>query len=159
MVKEMNTHLRAYRQLANQLQHDPTVDDIAKYLDKPVKLVEKMLKLSERVTSIDIPLKQDSDKSLIECIAEEDRPNLPEILQSDKLSSSVSNWLDQLTDKQREVVCMRYGLQGHDHSTLEEVALVTGVTRERVRQIQMESLRRLREILEIEGYTAEALFH
>jgi RNA polymerase nonessential primary-like sigma factor len=56
-------------------------------------------------------------------------------------------------------VSRRYGLRGHDHSTLEEVAVVMGVTRERVRQIQMEALRRLREILETEGYTAEALFH
>jgi RNA polymerase nonessential primary-like sigma factor len=159
VVKEMNVYLKAYRQLANQLHHDPSAEDVARHLDKPVKTVEKMLKLNERVTSIDVPLKKDSDKSLVECISEEDKPTLPEILQNERLSASLSKWLEQLTDKQREVVSRRYGLRGHDHSTLEEVAVVMGVTRERVRQIQMEALRRLREILETEGYTAEALFH
>jgi RNA polymerase nonessential primary-like sigma factor len=67
--------------------------------------------------------------------------------------------MDRLSDKQREVVSRRYGLRGHDPATLEEVATVMGVTRERVRQIQMEALRRLREILETEGYTAEAIFN
>lgn len=159
IVKEMNVYLKAYRQLAGQLHHDPSAEDVAKYLDKPVKTVEKMLKLNERVTSIDIPLKKDSDKSLVECLSEEDKPSLPDLLQSEHLSSSIGEWLNQLTDKQREVVCRRYGLNGYDPYTLEEVASVMGVTRERVRQIQMEALRRLREILETAGYTADVIFN
>jgi RNA polymerase nonessential primary-like sigma factor len=158
VVKEMNVYLKAYRQLAGRLLHDPSADDVAKYLGKPVKTVEKMLKLNERVTSIDVPLKKDSEKSLVECLSEEDQPTLPDILQNERLSTGIGEWLDQLTDKQREVVCHRYGLRGYDQATLEEVAAVMGVTRERVRQIQMEALRRLREILETEGYTAELIF-
>lgn len=159
VVKEMNVYLKAYRQLAGQLHHDPSAEDVAKHLDKPIRTVEKMLKLNERVTSIDVPLKKDSDKSLVECLSEEDKPSLPDLLQNERLSSSIGQWLDQLTDKQREVVSRRYGLRGYDQYTLEEVASVMGVTRERVRQIQMEALRRLREILETEGYTADVIFN
>jgi RNA polymerase nonessential primary-like sigma factor len=158
VVKEMNVYLKAYRQLAGKLHHDPSAEDIAKHLDKPVKTVEKMLKLNERVTSIDVPLKKDSEKSLVECLTEEDKPSLPDMLQNENLASGIGTWLEQLTDKQREVVSRRYGLRGFDPSTLEEVAAVMGVTRERVRQIQMEALRRLREILETDGYTADVIF-
>jgi RNA polymerase nonessential primary-like sigma factor len=158
VVKEMNVYLKAYRQLAGKLHHDPSAEDVAKFLDKPLKTVEKMFKLNERVTSIDVPLKKDSEKSLVECLSEEDKPSLPDMLQNERLASSISEWLEQLTDKQREVVSRRYGLRGFDQSTLEEVAAVMGVTRERVRQIQMEALRRLREILETAGYTADVIF-
>jgi RNA polymerase nonessential primary-like sigma factor len=158
VVKEMNVYLKAYRQLAGKLHHDPSAEDVARHLDKPVKTVEKMFKLNERVTSIDVPLKKDSEKSLVECLTEEDKPSLPDMLQNENLASSINEWLEQLTDKQREVVSRRYGLRGFDPSTLEEVASVMGVTRERVRQIQMEALRRLREILETDGYTADVIF-
>ncbi|BBL74678.1 sigma factor-like helix-turn-helix DNA-binding protein [Methylomagnum ishizawai] len=140
------------------MHHDPSAEDVAKHLDKPIKTVEKMLKLNERVTSIDVPVKKDSEKSLVECLTEENKPSLPDMLQSERIASSIGEWLDQLTDKQQEVVSRRYGLRGFEASTLEEVAAVMGVTRERVRQIQMETLRRLREILETEGYTAEVIF-
>ncbi len=70
----------------------------------------------------------------------------------------MNQWLERLNDKQREVIARRYGLHGYDQSTLEDVAREMGVTRERVRQIQIEALRRLREIMETEGFSAEALF-
>ncbi|HUL11867.1 MAG TPA: RNA polymerase sigma factor RpoS [Methylococcaceae bacterium] len=159
VVKEMNVYLKAFRQLSNKLEHDPSARDVARHLDKPVKTVEKMLKLNERVTSVDVPIKKDSDKSLLDSVADEDRPSLTDILQNERISKSVRGWLEKLNEKQREVIARRYGLRGHDHSTLEQVALEMGVTRERVRQIQMEALKRLREILETEGFTAEAIFH
>ncbi len=158
VVKEMNVYLKAYRQLASKLHHDPSIEDVAKHLDKPVKTVEKMFKLNERITSIDAPLKKDTEKSLAECLSEENALPLPDNLQNECLAFRISRWLDRLNDKQKEVVSLRYGLRGYDPSTLEEVAGIMGVTRERVRQIQMEALRRLREILEAEGYTAEAIF-
>lgn len=159
VVKEMNVCLKVYRQLAGTQYQDPTAQQVAEILKKPVKTVEKMLKLNERVTSIDLPMKKDSDKSLAECLSEEDKPSLPDLLQSESMTARFGAWLDQLTEKQREVLCRRYGLGKHEHSTLEEVASIMGVTRERVRQVQMEALRRLREIMETEGYTAETVFH
>ncbi len=159
VVKEMNVYLKAFRQLSHTLDHDPSAGDVAKHLDKPVKTVEKMLKLNERVASVDVPVKKDSDKSLLDSISDDEKPSLSDILQNERISVSLKGWLDQLNDKQREVISRRYGLRGYENSTLEEVANEMGVTRERVRQIQMEALKRLREILETEGFTADAIFH
>ncbi len=74
------------------------------------------------------------------------------------MKDNLDAWLEKLTDKQREVVERRFGIHGHDISTLEEVGNSIGVTRERVRQIQIEALRKLREILESEGFSGDALF-
>jgi RNA polymerase nonessential primary-like sigma factor len=159
VVKEMNVYLKAFRQLSHTMDHDPSAGDVAKHLRKPVRTVEKMLKLNERVASVDSPLKKDADKSLLDSITDEDKPSLTDALQNENISSNISGWLNQLNDKQREVISRRYGLRGYENATLEEVANEMGVTRERVRQIQMEALKRLREILEVEGYTVEAIFH
>jgi RNA polymerase nonessential primary-like sigma factor len=159
VVKEMNVYLRAFRQLAQQLDHEPSAQDVAQLLNKPVATVERMLKLNEKVTSVDTPVKKDSDKTLIDSISDEDKLSLSDSLQNERLAHSLSGWLDQLADKQREVIARRYGLRGYEASTLEEVANEMGVTRERVRQIQMEGIKRLREILDVEGITVDAIFH
>jgi RNA polymerase nonessential primary-like sigma factor len=158
IVKEMNVYLKAQRSLAQQLDHEPTADDIARHLDKPVKTVNKMLKLNERVTSVDVSFGKDFDKPLLETISEEGR-SPAEILQDNMINSNVTHWVYQLSEKQREVICRRYGLCGFESATLEQVALELGVTRERVRQIQMDGLKRLKEILETSGYSFEAIFN
>lgn len=159
IVKEMNVYLKAQRNLAQQLDHEPTADDIAKHLDKPVKTVNKMLKLNERVTSVDVSYGKDFDKPLLETISEEESRSPAEILQDDLIQTNVTQWVYQLADKQREVICRRYGLCGFETATLEQVALELGVTRERVRQIQMDGLKRLKEILEDTGFSFESIFN
>lgn len=159
IVKEMNVYLKAQRNLAQQLDHEPTADDIAKHLDKPVKTVNKMLKLNERVTSVDVSYGKEFDKPLLETITEEESRSPAEILQDNLIQTNVTHWVYQLADKQREVICRRYGLCGFESATLEQVALELGVTRERVRQIQMDGLKRLKEILEDTGYSFESIFN
>jgi RNA polymerase nonessential primary-like sigma factor len=159
IVKEMNTYLRAQRQLANQLDYEPSAEDVAKHLDKPVSKVEKMLKLNERVTSIDVPGGKDFDQPLVESISDTERASPSEQLQEDGMRQNVAAWVFQLPEKQREVICRRYGLCGYEDSTLEEVAQELNVTRERVRQIQMDGLKRLKEILEVNGYSMESIFN
>lgn len=159
VVKEMNVYLKAQRNLAQHLDHEPTADDIAKNLDKPVKTVNKMLKLNERVTSVDVSYGKEFDKPLLETISEEESRSPAEILQDNLIQTNVTQWVYQLADKQREVICRRYGLCGFESATLEQVALELGVTRERVRQIQMDGLKRLKEILEDTGYSFESIFN
>ncbi|MGY6274934.1 RNA polymerase sigma factor RpoS [Methylomonas sp. MgM2] len=159
IVKEMNVYLKAQRNLAQQLDHEPTADDIAKHLDRPVKTVNRMLKLNERVTSVDVSYGKDIDKPLLETITEEESRSPVEILQEDLIQNNVADWVYQLAEKQREVICRRYGLCGFESATLEQVALELGVTRERVRQIQMDGLKRLKEILEDTGYSFESIFN
>jgi RNA polymerase nonessential primary-like sigma factor len=158
VVKELNVYLRAARELTQKLDHEPSAEEIANLLEKPVGEVKRMLGLNERVSSVDVSLGQDSDKTLLDTLTD-DRPTDPcELLQDDDLSQSIDQWLSELTDKQREVVIRRFGLRGHESCTLEEVGQEIGLTRERVRQIQVEALKRLREILEKNGLSSDSLF-
>jgi RNA polymerase nonessential primary-like sigma factor len=93
----------------------------------------------------------------VDTIADEGGRDPSEQLQEDIVHDSIALWLNQLTDKQREVVSRRFGLLGHDSCTLEEVGQEIGLTRERVRQIQVEALKRLRRVLEREGLSADTL--
>ncbi len=158
IVKEMNTYLKAQRHLTQLLDHEPTAEEIAVHLDKPVSKVEKMLRLNERVTSIDIPGGKDFDKPLVDSISDDHSKAHDEKIQEDGIKANITNWVFQLPEKQREVICRRYGLCGYDDATLEQVALELNVTRERVRQIQMDGLKRLKEILTVNGYSFESIF-
>jgi RNA polymerase nonessential primary-like sigma factor len=158
VVKELNGYLQAARRLAQSLDHEPNAEEIADLLDKPLQDVKRMLKLNERVTSIDVPIGKNSDKTLIDAIADESNPDPSDQLQDEDVLANLEIWIAQLSDKQREVVERRFGLHGYKISTLEEVGNEIGVTRERVRQIQMDALKRLREILENDGFSSDVLF-
>ncbi|WP_394753851.1 RNA polymerase sigma factor RpoS [Crenothrix sp.] len=159
IVKEMNTYLKAQRHLAQLLDHDPSAEDIAAHLNKPVSKVEQMLKLNERVTSIDIPTSKDHDQPLVESISDLETSTPTDKIQVDDIRGNIAMWVFQLPEKQREVICRRYGLCGYEDSTLEQVAQELNVTRERVRQIQMDGLKRLKEILEFNGYSFDSIFN
>ena len=158
VVKEINVYLRAARSLAQTLDHEPTAEEIAELLDRPIAEVKRMLGLNERIASVDTPFGKDADKPLLDTIPDQQTEDPAEQLQHDGLSAHLDEWLGKLNDKQREVVERRFGLHGYENSTLEQVANELGVTRERVRQIQMDALRRLRIILEKDGYSVDAIF-
>ncbi len=158
VVKELNVYLRASRELSQKLDHEPTAEDIADLLDKPVADVKKMLKLNERVTSLDAPLGYDSERTVVETVADNKVSDPAQLLQDNNLRISVDAWLDDLSEKQREVITRRFGLRGHESATLEQVGAEIGLTRERVRQIQVEALRRLKEIMRNEGLSSESGF-
>ena len=158
VVKELNVYLRAARELTQKLDHEPAPEEIADLLDKPIEDVKRMLGLNERVSSVDTPLGPDSDKSLLDTIADTHMSDPAELLLDNDLKSNIDYWLSQLPKKQREVVARRFGLWGYETSTLEEVGREIGLTRERVRQIQVEALKRLRDILEKQGLSGGALF-
>jgi RNA polymerase nonessential primary-like sigma factor len=158
VVKELNVYLRAARELAQKLDHEPTAEEIAELLEKPVDDVKRMLKLNERVTSVDTPLGPSSDKSILDTIADEGVSDPSDELQQHDIHSNLDRWISELPEKQCEVLSRRFGLRGFETSTLEEVGREIGLTRERVRQIQVEALRRLREIMEKQGLNAATLF-
>jgi RNA polymerase nonessential primary-like sigma factor len=158
VLKEINVYLRAARYLSQKLDHEPTPEEVADLLDKPIEDVKAMLGLNERTASVDAPLDNDPDRSLLDAIADERTPDPERIMQDEDLHGLVQAWLNELNDKQREVVERRFGLNNREISTLEEVGADIGVTRERVRQIQVEALKRLRVILEKNGYSIDSLF-
>lgn len=158
VVKELNVYLRAARELAHKLDHEPTAEDIAHSLDKPVEDVNKMLRLNERISSVDTPIGGDSDKGLLDIIADE-KSGGPELdIQDGDMKEHILEWLGTLNSKQCEVLARRFGLLGYEPSTLEDVGREIGLTRERVRQIQVEALRKLRETLRQQGLSLESVF-
>ena len=158
VVKELNIYLRTARELSQKLDHEPTAEEIATQLDKPVDDVSKMLRLNERISSVDTPIGGDGEKALLDIIPDVNNSDPEVSTQDDDIKSSLFDWLDELNPKQKEVLARRFGLLGYGPSTLEEVGREINLTRERVRQIQVEGLRRLREILIKQGLNMENLF-
>ncbi|PMG40276.1 RNA polymerase sigma factor RpoS [Shewanella sp. 10N.286.52.B9] len=158
VVKELNVYLRTARQLAQKLDHEPTAEEIADKLDVSTSDVSRMLKLNEKITSVDTPLGGDNDKALLDVIADDDSVGPDYKVQDEDLSNSIVGWLNELNTKQREVLARRFGLLGYEPSTLENVGAEIGLTRERVRQIQVEALKRLKDVLGAQGLSVEALF-
>jgi len=158
VVKELNIYLRTSRELVQKLDHEPTAEDIAETLDVPVSNVTKMLRLNERMTSVDSPFGGENDKVLLDVIPD-DKSGGPEVsLQTSDIKNNIVHWLNELNSKQREVLARRFGLLGYEAATLEDVGVEIGLTRERVRQIQVEALKRLRDILSQQDLSIEALF-
>jgi RNA polymerase nonessential primary-like sigma factor len=156
VLKEINVYQRAAKQLTQALNHEPSEQEIADFLDVPVADVKKMLSQKERITSIDHG-EGDDDRSMLETIPGDASYEPAELLQNDQVMKHLDSWLDSLPDKQREVILRRFGLRGYDVATLEQVGDEVGVTRERVRQIQVEALKKLRLLLEREGYSMDSL--
>lgn len=158
VVKELNIYLRTARELAQKIDHEPSAEEIAEAVGKPLEDVSKMLRLNERISSVDTPLGGDNDKALLDIISDEHEYGPEENLQENDMRDNIVKWLGELNSKQREVLARRFGLLGYEPSTLEEVGAEIGLTRERVRQIQVEALRRLKDILSHEGLNIENLF-
>ncbi len=157
VVKEMNYYMRAARELSQKLDHEPSPDEIAALIDKPVDEVRRMLKLSERVDSIDA-VRELGDRSRLEMVADENSPDPATQVQRTDLFTKLDGLMSELSDKHQQVLVRRFGLRGHPRSTLEEVGAEIGLTRERVRQIQVEGLARLRRSLEEHGLNPDQVF-
>lgn len=158
VIKELNIFLRAQRHLETHGVTDPNLEDIASLTGHDVEEVRRVMSLNERVASLDAPLDIDPSLSLGEAIADENSQMPEEMLQNAEVQRHVHEWLEQLNDKQRWVIERRFGINNNDISTLEDLAVDLKVTRERVRQIQMEALRVLRNMLRRKGVSKDQLF-
>lgn len=157
VMKDVNKCSRASSKLSQKLDREPTVEEIARHLGKPVKIIKKIMKFNTRVYSADMPLLSDSDKTLMDTIPDQKISDPAEILQDADICQNINQWLGNLSSKQSEIVARRFGLRGYETSTLEDVGKEVGLTRERVRQIQVEALMRLRKMLENEGLSIDVL--
>lgn len=154
VVKQINQYQRAARRLAQALDHEPSYEEVARALDVPTADVENTMGLNERVACVDTPA-INKDKLLQDATAEDSYSDPVAPLQEAQVQQYIETWLSQLSDKQRRVVESRFGINGQEAATLEEVGVQIGVTRERVRQIQVEALKRLRKMLESQGISAD----
>ena len=158
VIKDLNTVLRAMRHLETHSDREPSAEDVAHLLDWSADEVRRLLVLNERMASLDAPLDIDPMLSVGESLADENGLTPEARLEVSEMESQVQGWLDELSERQRGVIERRYGLNGSEISTLEQLAQDLNLTRERVRQIQLEALASLRRILRRSGISRDVLF-
>ena len=159
MVRELNQILRAKYHL--EAQHhdgkDASADDIAHLLDRPLEDVQDILALSEHASSLDAPLDNDPQSSLMDLLPGDSDAGPDLQAEHHEVTLLVRDWLKKLPDKQRLVIIRRFGLDNDDPATLETLAEEMGVTRERVRQIQQEALVKLKRAMAARGVVRDSL--
>jgi len=155
--KDINIIVRCTRELRSSLRREPSTCEIADVLDRDPGEVSNLLKLSEKITSVDNQLSTDSDRSLVETVPSQGEDNPFSIVDDQKVEGCLEDWLDDLPDRQREILARRFGLMGYEASTLEAVGEEVGLTRERVRQIQIDALARLKRAAQRDGLSEEEL--
>lgn len=159
VLRELNTYLTTARELMKTQDREPTYSEIAQALDKSIDDVKNMMELNEHMVSLDMQVSSEnsSGKPLVEALADKNALDPAELLENEHLQESLEKCLNELNEKQREVLCRRFGLGGYERQTLEEVGEAVGLTRERVRQIQMSALKALREIMAEHGLEGDML--
>jgi len=157
VVKEINLVLRAMRHLESADSRESTVEKVALLLDRPVAEVRHILSLNEHIASLDAPLDIDPNHTMAEFIPDDSGCDPETLLQSSEVGSLLEAWLGQLSERQRQIIERRYGLNGCEIATLDAIASDLGLTRERVRQIQLEGLDRLRKIIRRGKVTRDSL--
>jgi RNA polymerase nonessential primary-like sigma factor len=155
IIKDINSCLRAARILRQSNGTPPTSSDIAAYLHREPGDVERLIAFHERV-SVGSSV-GDDDPGPLDSIPDEPGTEPPQCVHQERVTAMVDAWLMKLDEKQRAVVEQRFGLHGCRRMTLEQIGQEIGVTRERVRQIQLEALNNLKRMMESQGLNGEAL--
>jgi len=158
VVKEMNVVARALRHLETRApagERDTTLEDVAHLLGKDVAEVERLLRYREQPVSLDAPLDHDRALTVRDSVADDAAVSPELLLHVSSIERYVGEWLAELTERQRLVIERRYGLNGNDVAALDELASELGVSRERIRQIQVEALDKLRGRIARKGFEKE----
>jgi RNA polymerase nonessential primary-like sigma factor len=152
VIRELTIYLRTSRELEQKLSRRPSAEEVARELDTAPANVERLFGLTEPLSSANESMGSNSGRTVLDTIVDENGSS-PETSYADVAAERLlGSWLDQLPAQQRDVVEHRFGLHGHGRRTLEEVGHLLGVTRERVRQVQLAALSRLRDISSREGF-------
>jgi RNA polymerase primary sigma factor len=143
MVEKLNKVVHVERQLVQSLGREPTPDEIASELQWTAREVKDILRFSQMPVSLEKPIGEEDDSELGDFVEDETAPSPFETASENMRRENVRRVLDALPPREREVIEMRYGLKGHQARTLEEVGRAFGVTRERIRQIENNTLKKL----------------
>jgi len=146
MVETINKLLRTQRRLTQELNREPTNEEIAAAMDMDVDKVEYVMKIKQDITSLDANVRDDDDDSVLADFIEDDEAVSPEDAATTQLlKEQVKDMLGVLTDREQKILKMRFGLEDGKSHTLEEVGQEFSVTRERIRQIEAKALSKLRK--------------
>lgn len=159
IIKELNIYLRAARKLTKTLGHEPSAEQIAESVDRPLGEVKRILGLTDDTVSLNMSIGESAGKTFIDVVAGEAKSNPANVLNDSDINKKLTKWLQQLDERHREILEQRFGLGEYsEKTTFEEIGKNLGLSRERVRQLQVEALEQLREILEEHGLSADLLF-
>ena len=157
IVKQLNGFLRAQRDYVRETGQEAGSREIAMSTGCSRLDIERLMILNESLSSIDAPAAADSETAVVDMLSAETKQNPRNHVQASEMRARIECWLLQLSEKQREIICRRFGLRGFDTDTLENVGVEVGLTRERVRQIQIEALQQLKVLIRREGLNRELL--
>ena len=155
--KELNIYFRTARELSKKQEHEPTSREIAEEVDCPVENVNKLFNINENVVSVDSGIAVDESFDLLDTLSYDNQLDPCEVVQHGYTSDWIEGWLYELRDRHREVICRRFGLLGYEATTLKAISEDIGLTRERIRQIQLDAIKRLRLILDERGFDFDDL--
>ena len=144
MVETINKLIRVTRHLVQELGREPTVDEIADEMDMDPDKVREVKKIAQEPVSLETPIGEEEDSYLGDFIEDEDAPSPSAAASFMLLQDQLDDVLDSLTDREKRVLELRFGVEDGRSRTLEEVGKEFGVTRERIRQIEAKALRKLR---------------
>lgn len=156
IIKDINSCLRAARRFRNETARNPSHAELATYLERDIADVERLMALHERVT-LQPGRAEAGGVEPVDMLRGRRESEPQRCAQKEVVNYIVDHWVCELSEKQREVVERRFGLHGHRRATLEQIGDEIGVTRERVRQIQLDALKNLRELMESHGLSGESL--
>ena len=144
MVETINKLIRIQRQLVQELGKEPTPEQIAEKMEMPTEKVREILKIAQEPVSLETPIGEEDDSHLGDFIEDQEATSPAEHAAYELLKEQLEDVLDTLTDREENVLRLRFGIDDGRTRTLEEVGKVFGVTRERIRQIEAKALRKLR---------------
>jgi RNA polymerase primary sigma factor len=143
---DLNKLARVVRPLFNQLKREPSNEEVARMMKVKPDYIESLKKVVYRTYSIESPIGKGTDYSLKNTIRDQDSDRSISLLENIQRFEKVSSWLEQLSEQEKRIIVLRYGLDDGDPQTLEAIGKRFGITRERVRQVESKALEKLRRI-------------
>lgn len=145
MIETINKFTHTYRRLTQDLTREPLMEELATELDMDIRKVRQIMRISQDILSLDAPVGSEEDTSLGDFIEDDKTPAPDDQTNMNLLKENLYEMLNFLTPRERKIIIMRFGLDGGDLHTLEEVGKEFGVTRERIRQIEAKTLEKLKD--------------
>jgi RNA polymerase sigma factor RpoS len=148
VADDINKFVKVSRELVQRLKRDPSVEEIAEAIGVDISYVRRMMILLKKTYSIEHPMGDNNDYSLIDTIEDKNQVDPETIIEDFDRFNHVLHWMDELSENEREILALRFGLDDREPQTLDTIGQKFGVTRERIRQIEAKSLAKLRKTLE-----------